>query len=311
MKFLITGCGGDIAIAIARILRESVPDCWLLGSDIHSDHAGFAFFDSVTVVERASHPQYMERMHLLCRDHAIDVLVPTSEAELAQFMNADAAVLSELPLVLMADGRSLAVGLDKWLTFNHLTEHGIVTPGTGIIGQHAPPAPPFIVKQRSGQGSKGLQLITSSAQMDVLPHHQGWLWQNYLPDDGEEYTCGLFAAPGIVPRTMILRRRLQGGLTGSGEVIDDDRIETALAAVASSLDLVGAINVQLRMNDGVPSIFEINARFSSTVGFRHRLGFRDFLWSLQHALGLPIEPYEAANAGARIYRVGSEIIRFP
>jgi len=77
------------------------------------------------------------------------------------------------------------------------------------------------------------------------------------------------------------------------------------------LELIGAINVQLRMKDNEPYIFEINPRFSSTVGFRHRMGFQDFLWSIEHALGLQISDYTPPPIGTKIYRVGQEIIRYP
>src|SRR3954469_1402179 len=43
---LITGCAGDIALALARIAREAGAVRRLIGCDVHADHAGPAFFDA-------------------------------------------------------------------------------------------------------------------------------------------------------------------------------------------------------------------------------------------------------------------------
>jgi len=53
--------------------------------------------------------------------------------------------------------------------------------------------------------------------------------------------------------------------------------------------LQGSMNIQLILTDSGPRIFEINPRFSSTVLMRHKLGFCDFLWSLDEAKGLSVD----------------------
>ena len=45
------------------------------------------------------------------------------------------------------------------------------------------------------------------------------------------------------------------------------------------------MNVQLRLTDRGPRVFEINPRFSSTVLMRHRMGFTDVLWAIEEAEG--------------------------
>ena len=55
--------------------------------------------------------------------------------------------------------------------------------------------------------------------------------------------------------------------------------------IAEGLDLRGSMNIQLRLTDKGPRVFEINPRFSSTVLMRHRIGFSDVLWALEEAEG--------------------------
>jgi carbamoyl-phosphate synthase large subunit len=45
------------------------------------------------------------------------------------------------------------------------------------------------------------------------------------------------------------------------------------------------MNIQMRLTDKGPRVFEINPRFSSTVLMRHRLGFSDVLWAIDEAEG--------------------------
>ena len=87
-----------------------------------------------------------------------------------------------------------------------------------------------------------------------------------------------------------------------------EAIRQLLEFVAHRLQLRGSINVQLRKTTRGPVIFEINPRFSSTVMFRHQLGFTDLLWSLQEARGQLPGPQSKPQIGSKFYRVGTEII---
>ena len=60
-------------------------------------------------------------------------------------------------------------------------------------------------------------------------------------------------------------------------------------SVAAGMNLYGSINIQLRITDKGPRIFEINPRFSSTVLMRHRIGFCDLLWAIDEAQGLEVD----------------------
>jgi carbamoyl-phosphate synthase large subunit len=56
-------------------------------------------------------------------------------------------------------------------------------------------------------------------------------------------------------------------------------------------------------------VFEINPRFSSTVVFRHKLGFTDLVWSLQEqVLNLSTSYVPTRPIGTRVYRVFDEQI---
>ncbi len=74
-------------------------------------------------------------------------------------------------------------------------------------------------------------------------------------------------------------------MTGWAKIIDDEEISQMCEAIANGLNLRGSMNVQLRLTDQGPRVFEINPRFSSTTAMRHLIGFSDVLWSLDEAEG--------------------------
>jgi carbamoyl-phosphate synthase large subunit len=67
------------------------------------------------------------------------------------------------------------------------------------------------------------------------------------------------------------------------------------------------MNIQLRLTDQGPRVFEINPRFSSTVLMRHRIGFSDLLWALSEAEGLAVE-YPIIPIGVTMVRVQGAMI---
>jgi carbamoyl-phosphate synthase large subunit len=132
--------------------------------------------------------------------------------------------------------------------------------------------------------------------------------QEYLDSVNEEFTCAIYRSRQGIVRTIQFRRKLTGGYSSFGVVENNIAIESILEKLALLLNLVGSINVQLRMQQGVPKIFEINARFSSTVLFRHMLGFEDLVWSIEDALGYEIGSYIAPPLGSKFYKGFQEYV---
>ena len=135
-----------------------------------------------------------------------------------------------------------------------------------------------------------------------------YVLQQYLPDDQGEYTCGLFRSTNGEIRYIVFKRELKSGYSVSGEIVDNESINNLLVSIANLLNLKGSINIQLRIVNDIPYIFEINPRFSSTVRFRDMFGFRDVLWVLQDNLKQKISDYHKPNAGAKFFKGYKEYI---
>jgi carbamoyl-phosphate synthase large subunit len=307
-KVLITGCGGDIAISIARILRMSGVAQAILGCDIHADHPGEAFFDACFVVPRCSDPGYWEKVSELVRQTGIEAVIVAAEPEIRHYYRSGGVLAIEGATVIMANREALEIGLDKLKTAEMLKESGLPFPWTANAEAGEPPEFPCILKAREGSGSKAVYILQRDTADFYRTKRAGHIWQELLEPAEQEYTCGLYGTGSGEVRSIIFRRKLLGGLTGSGEVVEDDAIRQLLGFVGRRLHLRGSINVQLRKTTRGPVIFEINPRFSSTVMFRHQLGFTDLLWSLQEARGQLPGAQSTPEAGLKFYRVGTEII---
>lgn len=305
-KILVTGCGGDIGLAVGRILQETKIADSVVGCDIEEDHAGRVFFDRCFVMESAASPQYGERLTQLAKEEKIDLVIPTSEPEL-RLLYAD-HFFGRRALFLMANDTALEIGFDKYKTAEFLQEHGLPYPWTQRAADGAPRELPCILKSRTGCGSKDVRILTAETYREENAYHEDDIFQEWIVGDEEEYTCGLFRSVLGEIRTIILRRRLHEGRTVCGTVEENPAIEALLSALAKALNLRGSINVQLRLRDGVPYVFEINPRFSSTVRFRHQLGFSDLLWSVQDVAGHLPSDYVPPRAGLRFYKIYEDVI---
>ncbi len=300
---LVTGCGGDIGFALGCIARESRLAGRLIGCDMHADHPGKLIFDTCELVPSADTDDYFDRLEGLVKQYGIDLIVPMSEAEIERF--ADAGFLRNFLSadVIAANALAVRTGLDKFETYGMLKRNNLPAPWTCIVGEDEPLSFPCIIKPRRGQGGKGIIRVQTENAAAIAQARRGDLWQELILPDNAEFTCGLYrATAGSELRTIVFARQLQGGITKTAEVVEDERIETLLREIADAVELIGAINVQLRIDSEGPKVFEINPRFSSTVGFRDRLGYRDFVWSVMARKGLAIGDYRAPAVGTKVYR---------
>lgn len=305
-KVLVTGCGGDIGLAIGRILQEERCAAAVIGCDIEADHAGWVFFDDCFVVERATSSNYMDSLMQLVEKEHIDLVIPSSEPELRTLYAND--FFGRKDLFLTANKKAMEVGFDKYRTAEFLQKHGLPHPWTQIAAYGMPQEFPCILKSRTGCGSKDVRILTEENNCDQVFESKDEIFQELIEGDDAEYTCGLFRSSSGEIRSIILRRKLRGGLTGSGIVETNSEIEELLHAIALHLDLQGSINVQLRLRAGIPYVFEINPRFSSTVRFRYKLGFSDVIWSMQDFLHRVVDRYQTPMIGTRFYKIYEDII---
>jgi carbamoyl-phosphate synthase large subunit len=283
-RILITGIGGDIAQGVATILRENRPEIQLFGVDVHAQHGGHLFVDHISLIPSASASDYLDMLKKMVIEHNIDAVILMSEPEL----NVSFPFLELASGVkwITAGAKVVDAGLDKFKTIEALIDIRVPVPWTTLVGSGYPIAYPCILKNRTGSGSRAVFVVKNSVDADYLvKRYPDAIFQELLEPDNREVTCAVYRRKDGEVSTLLMLRRLTGGFTGWAKVIKHDAATEMCEKIAKGLDLQGSMNIQMRLTEKGPRVFEINPRFSSTVLMRHRLGFSDVLWAIDEAEG--------------------------
>ena len=304
MKILVTGIAGDIGNGIGRILRESGMTSTLVGCDIHDQHIGQFVFDECKIVPSVNMPGYLGELGKITKESRLDAIVVTSEPELRLFLKYGISQKFEGIPLIMPNTEAMKIGFDKLATARFLAEQKLPFPWTVMVSENDPKEFPCILKSRFGAGGHDVRIVNDPklipAFRNIFPD---FIWQECVGTPDKEYTCGIYRSKDGEIRTIIFLRRLNSGITIYGEIIENIEIDNLCATIANALNLVGSINVQLRVTNKGPMVFEINPRFSSTVVFRHKFGFEDVIWSINEKLFGTIPSYK------RLYKVGTKFFR--
>lgn len=278
-KILITGIGGDIAQSTAKIIRQHYPNLALMGTDLHFQHGGSLFVDNVYTLPAASRVDYISSLVDLLDSEGVDVVIPMTEPELAVL----GSLIKERSDIhwITAGEQVIAVGLDKLATTEAIEALGLPIPQTIAVNQGLPKNYPCILKNRFGSGSRSVFVVKDEDEASYLSkRYPDAIYQELLEPADREVTCAVYRTKHGKVLTLQMLRRLVGGFTGWATVINDDATSRMCEKIAEGLNLRGSMNVQLRITNSGPRVFEINPRISSTVLMRHQLGFTDVLWAL-------------------------------
>jgi len=309
-NILVTGCGGDIGQSIGKVLKSHALFNKVIGCDMSDEHAGKFIFDKVARVPACTSDNYYQALKNIIEEEGIDILLPISEPELRMVaLDPDHFSFPGVTLIC-ANKKAMDIGFDKLATADFLRRSSLPFPETKVISDVSVTEFPVILKSRSGSGGKSIFVLKDTEEFEFFKKkYPGFIIQEYLDNDREEYTCGVFRSKEGGIRTIIYNRKLVDSYSAFGVVVHNEAVEDLLIKMAEALDLRGSINIQLRLSGKGPCVFEINPRFSSTVMFRHLMGFEDVIWSVQDALGLPLGDYTRTTAGTKFYKGFTEYVK--
>ena len=306
---LVTSCGGDIGQSIGKILKDL--NCKTFGWDISSNNAAKFIFDYFETCLKIIEPNYLIELNNFIKKNKIDIIIPVSEPELRFYTNNKKIIETLKPVrVLLANEFSREIGFDKRKTSLFLKENKLPYPNLYSLENEKDIVFPLVAKPNAGAGSSNIFIVNEIEELKFISNkYKDLLFQEFLDGTNGEYTCCSFRSSKKEVRSIVFKRELtSGGYSGYGEVIENDVIDKLIYDLSVFLNLEGSINIQLRLNEGIPVVFEINPRFSSTILFRHLLGFRDLEWSIEDAYNQQISKYYKPKNGAKFYKGFNEYI---
>jgi carbamoyl-phosphate synthase large subunit len=283
LSILVSAVGGDIGQSVIKCLRDSDYHPYILGCDMNPFAGGRAdvdeFFPAPPVKDKQ---QYIDFLLKIIKEKRINYVFLTSDVEII-FFNENRELSRETNAIfIVSEKHIIDIFMDKYKTAAFFKEKGIAYPRTWLASQYDNQLGfPLILKKRRGSGSQKLFKINDAEELQFyLKRCSDMIIQEYLPGDDNEYTTGLFRNGETIHTITFKRILAPGGFSQQVELITDEIIDEFTKKLAGQFDFKGSINLQFRLTDQVCIPFEINPRFSSTVYFRHRFGFKDVLWCL-------------------------------
>lgn len=239
----------------------------VIGTDISPLSPAVHFCDRAYRVPLSSDPGYLETIASLCEGENVGLVVPTIDEELPLFGAAVPRFAARGVRVAVSPAETSRLCNDKYATCVALRDHGVAAAASYLPGT-LPPSPtlPLFVKPRGGRGSIGAFIARTPEELAFFTRYvEDPVIQEYL--DGPEFTIDLLCDFEGHPLSVVPRERvvIRAGVIDRGRtVLDPALIDTALEC-ARVFRFRGPVNVQCRVVNGVPIVFEINPRFSGGI----------------------------------------------
>ncbi|MEZ8698466.1 ATP-grasp domain-containing protein [Vibrio lentus] len=289
INVLVTGAGGGVGQGIIKAIKLiSDLNISIVSADMSALASGLYGGHVSQLVPAATSKDYFERISEICQEHSIDYYFPGTDVELLQCAEHAAELQKKLNVkILVSPLGVIEIADDKLKTVNFLKNNDLDYPKS-FPAQDAELNQltyPVIVKPRVGCRSIGVHLVNNAAEAKTAINNvDAPIVQEYI--SGDEFTCTVAIRAGIVSDVLCLKRDLRAGDTFRAFPEKNIIIETYVKKIALALNIDGSCNFQLRLDNGVPKLFEINSRFSGTTPFCAYLGFNPVEFCLKADLGI-------------------------
>ena len=269
LNVLVTAASRRVPLirAFQRALSELGATGRVIVTDVNELSPGVHVADQAYQVPLATDPGYLDVLASVCEGEQVRLLVPTIDDELPLFGAALDRFAALGTRVAASDRQTATICDDKFVTCHYLASHGI--PVADSFLPETLPADvtfPVFVKPRTGRGSVGAFAARTRRELDFFSTYVDRpVIQHYL--DGPEYTIDVLCdyegrVLSVVPRERII---IRAGTSDRGRTVDNPALIDVGVDCAHALRILGAANVQCRVIDGQPVVFEVNPRFSGGI----------------------------------------------
>jgi carbamoyl-phosphate synthase large subunit len=278
---LVTGTGAIIGYGIIESLRRASFPVKIVAIDIYDHAYGKQLADVFYKGVLGNSEEFTSFVNDIIEKEKVDLIIPGIEQDLYAFhKNLDKL---KCPVV-MNNSLCIELSKNKLDTYQYLKAQSDLTLiptlfDVTYVECVSQLGTPFLLKPLSSYASKGIETIRSEEEFDFYSKKIGHkcIYQKIIGSADEEFTISVFGnGAGNFLDHIILKRYLsQEGATSRAEVVESETIIRYVSKLVSVLKPVGPTNIQLRMENGVPYLLEINPRISSACSIRTFFGYNE------------------------------------
>jgi carbamoyl-phosphate synthase large subunit len=288
---LVTSTGSIIAQGIIKSLnlanneKNNPVKYQIIGADMSPDAAGLYRADNGIIIPSASSADYTDYLIKLCRQREIKAIFVGSDDELLTIARAQTQIERESATkVLVGSLDLISKARDKWKTFEFCQINDLHHAASALPSDREEFARefgfPLVVKPREGYGSVHFNIAKNKEEMDFAIkaiEREGWhaVIQELLA--GDEFTSGITVDTSgkKIMSSISIKKIIKHGQTYKAFVDDFGIVRESAEKFASKLGVKGAINIQAKLQDDKPVIFEVNPRFSASCPIRAVAGVNE------------------------------------
>lgn len=305
MNILLTSSSAKIQLIEAFKVSLRPRGGQLVAADSDPTCCSVHFADAFECLPRDDDPTYEDRLLQICRDHQINLLVPTRDGELVRIAKMREKLKSVGTLITLGDAALMETCMDKGRLQAFCLANGF--PVLEVSDVSDSQSFPVFIRHRNSSMTGGGILVENRASFEQLAlNMEDYLVQRFVED--REFSCDILSSLDGRPLQAVVRERLRlvNGESWRSKIVDMPELEDLAFQLAASLKLCGHNLIQMFWSEkNGPRIIEINLRF----GGGSNLSLRGGLASPERLMQM-IEGREAEAFEKRKIEVGLMSLRY-
>jgi len=288
---MVTGSGSFCGINIIKSLK-STKKYKIITTDIFPNSVGVFCSDKGFLVPKESEDgKFIDNLLKICKKEKVELLIPGFDSEIPYIYNArsDFEVLGTK--VLIGNKLLNEIGWDKYKLslflkknqFPHLKSFEIIDKDRALNELSFP----IVLKPKSGWGQRGFNMINNINEYNFyinnIVNPENYMIQEFIDDKEGEFTNSVSVAmDGDILGCICMKRELVKGNSRLITIDEYPEVKKQMIAIVKEIGSPGPINLQCRLKNGVPYVFEINPRFSTTNSVRAASGYNEVELLVDH-----------------------------
>ncbi|MBN2980610.1 ATP-grasp domain-containing protein [Cohnella algarum] len=277
-KVLFTSIGRRVQLA-----RHFIEHGWeVIGADANPDECATRnIVPQIYKVPKSDDQGYLEQLLEICKLEQVNCLIPLFEPELVKLAFLKKEFQEVGTRIVVSDVEKLQVCLNKFTLYQYLRNSKILTPDTYDSYERIDGNSKWVVKPKTGMGSKDVYITNKSDASFVWNKVYDPIIQRYI--EGQEYSIDAFVADNGRVLSIVPRKRLEvrSGEVSKSVTIRDVALTEQTLQLLRQLQLSGPVTLQgiKERTTGLFYFIEINPRFGGGVPLTIHSGvpYADFL----------------------------------